>query len=290
MKIINGQLLTYLIVSFGFSWAIALIIWQMGGLSSPIAAQLLFPFMLGPGIAGLVCAWKFNAAERKEALGFTAGANLWLLWAWLIGIGLVGFALLISLLGPDVNYQAPIDGLKEVVAAQGLDMRDQLDTLPAMNVTLILSTLFLGAAINVPLMLSEELGWRGWLWHYLRPKGFWTATFWIGLLWGLWHAPIIVMGHNYPGMPIWGPVLFTAFCLLYSPIFSYIRERNGSVWGPCVLHGTVNACAGMAIMMQSNADMPWRGIVGIGGFVAMTILAIWVIRQVNSKDALTLAD
>ena len=284
------QILTYIIVSFGFSWGIAAIMWQMGGLSSPAAAQFMFPFMMGPGIAGLVCAWRFNAGERKEALGFTGGWNLWLLWAWLIGVGLVALALVVSLIGPDVDYRAPIEGVKEVVAAQGLDLGGQLDMVPGMNTTLILSTVLLGAAINVPLMLSEELGWRGWLWHHLRPKGFWTATFWIGLLWGLWHIPVIVMGHNYPGMPIWGPILFTLFCLLYSPIFSYIREKSGAIWAPCVLHGTMNACAGMAIMMQTNMDMPWRGVVGIGGFIGISILAFWVALRMKGKGALTIAD
>jgi len=287
-KIMNKKFLTYLFVSYGFSWGLTAMMWAMGGLTTSSAGALMFLYMWGPGIAGLICAWQFNAGERQEALGFKGGGNLWVLWAWLIGVGLIVLALLISLLGPGVDYRAPIEGVKEVVAAQGMDIGDQLD-MPGMNATLIFSAIVFGAAINVPLMLSEELGWRGWLWHHLRPKGFWTATFWIGLLWGLWHIPIIVMGHNYPGMPIWGPVLFTLFCLLYSPIFSYIREKSGSIWAPCVLHGTMNACAGMAIMMQTNMDMPWRGVVGIGGFVGIIILALWVVLRMKGKDALTIA-
>jgi len=282
----NKQLLTYITVSFGFSWSLAAIIWQMGGLTANGAAYLMFPFMLGPGLAGLFCSWRFNAGERKQALGFTGGWNLWLLWAWIIAIGLVALSLAISLLGPDVGLRAPVEGVKETVEAQGLDVGNQLD-IPGMNYILLFQAAIFGAAINTPLMLSEELGWRGWLWHHLRPKGFWRATFWIGLLWGLWHTPIIILGHNYPGMPIWGPVLFTLFCLLYSPIFSYIREKNGSIWGPCVLHGTGNACAGMALMMQTNMDMPWRGVVGIGGFAGMSILTLWVLWCVNRKGALT---
>ena len=284
---INRQLLSYIIVSFGFSWSLAAILWRMGGLAAPGAAALMFLFMCGPGLAGLFCTWRFNAGERKRALGFTGGWNLWLLWSWIIGLGLVTFAYGISLLGPDVGFRAPVQGLKETIAAQGLDLGNQLD-FAGINILLIAQAALLGAAVNTPLMLSEELGWRGWLWHHLRPRGFWPATFWIGLLWGLWHIPVIVMGHNYPGMPIWGPVLFTLFCLLYSPIFSYVREKSGSIWGPCVLHGTGNACAGMAIMMQTNADMPWRGVVGIGGFLGMILLTLWVVSRVKGKDALTI--
>jgi len=288
-KIMSKQLLTYMIVSFGFSWSLATVMWRMGGLSMKGAGVLLFIYMCGPGFAGLVCAWRFNAGEQQEALGFKGGGNLWLFWAWIIGVALVAFALGISLLSPDVGLRPPIEGVKEVVASQGMDIGSQLD-IPGMNIILILSTILLGAAMNIPLMLSEELGWRGWLWHHFRPHGFWTATFWIGLLWGLWHIPIIAMGYNYPGMPLGGPVLFTVFCMLYAPIFSYLREKNGSVWAPCVLHGTGNACAGLAIMMQTNADMPWRGLIGIGGFIGMIILTLWVASRVNVNKAVTIPD
>jgi len=284
----NKRIWIYIIVSFGFSWAIAAIIWQMGGLTAKGASYLLFPYMCGPGLAGLFCAWRFHAGDRKLALGLTGGWNLWLLWAWLIGVGLVIAALGISLLGSDVGLRAPVEGVKETATAQGLNLGNQLD-IPGINIILILQTVFLGAAINTPLMLSEELGWRGWLWYHLRPRGFWPATFWIGFLWGLWHAPIIIMGYNYPDMPIWGPILFTLFCMLYAPVFSYLREQTSAIWAPCVLHGTGNACAGMALMMQTNIDMPWRGLVGIGGFIGVTILALWVASRVNVNKAVTVS-
>jgi len=52
----------------------------------------------------------------------------------------------------------------------------------------------------------------------------------------------------------------------------------------------MNACAGMAIMMQTNMDMPWRGVVGIGGFAGISILALWVALRMKGKGALTIAD
>jgi len=93
-----------------------------------------------------------------------------------------------------------------------------------------------------------------------------------------------MLGHNYPGMPIIGSLLFIVFCILYAVPYSYIREKNGSIWGPCVLHGTGNAVAGMAMMMQSDMSMPWRGVVGIGGFVMVTLFVIWVYWR-RSHDA-----
>jgi len=288
----NKQLLTYLFVCFGFSWGLAVIIWQMGGLGEKRAAYLMFPYMMGPGLAGLFCVWRFHKGERKQVLGFTGGWNLWLLWAWLIGLAIVALATMISFLGPDISPQMPVEGVRKALAGLDLDSAKRVQAevqlgLPFINAVLLIQVAVLGAAVNVPLMLSEELGWRGWLWHHLRPKGFWVATAWIGLLWGIWHTPVIMMGHNYPGMPVWGPVLFTLFCLFYAPVFSYIREHNGSIWGPCVLHGTGNAMAGMALMMQTNADMPWRGVVGIGGFVAVFAVTLWVYFKVKSNGVVT---
>lgn len=252
----------------------------------------MFAYMCGPGLAGLFCAWRFHKGERNEVLGFKGGWNLWLLWAWLIGASLILTATIISVLAPEVDLRAPVEGYREVIGGMELDpakkgMAEAQLNMPFINIILIIQAAILGPLLNIPLMLSEELGWRGWLWHHLRPKGFWAATLWIGLLWGLWHVPIILLGHNYPGMPIAGAALFTLYCILYAPIFSYVREKSGGIWAPCVLHGTGNAMAGMAILMQTNADMPWRGVVGVGGFIAIFAATLWVYFKVKSNGVVT---
>jgi len=136
-------------------------------------------------------------------------------------------------------------------------------------------------------MLSEELGWRGYLWDQLKSKGFWLTSWITGLLWGLWHVPIILMGHNYPNMPIIGSILFIGLCLLMGPVYSWIRLKSGSVWGPCLLHGTTNGAAGYFILAQSSMEMPWKGLLGIGGFVALGI-AVFLIWLAHRKTSLTI--
>ena len=291
-KIMNKRLWLYLIVCFGFSWTIAAGVWLMGGLQVKGAALLLFPYMWGPGIAGLICVWRFHKGERAKVLGFTGGWNLWLLWAWLIGAGIVVAATLISLLAPESGLRPPVDAHRDIIAGMDLDpaqkgMVEMQLGLPFINVLLIAQAALLGPLINTPLMLSEELGWRGWLWHNLRPNGFWTATFWIGLLWGVWHIPIILLGHNYPGMPVAGAALFILFCVMYAPIYSYVREKSGAIWAACVLHGTGNAMAGTGIIVLTNPEMPWRGVLGIGGFVAIFAVTLWVYFKVKGNGVVT---
>ena len=40
---------------------------------------------------------------------------------------------------------------------------------------------------------GEEYGWRGWLADELRPLGPVVANLVTGVLWGLWHTPLILL-------------------------------------------------------------------------------------------------
>jgi len=281
------KLITFIVVSFGFSWALAGLLYKSGGLSQSLAQLYMFLFMLGPAVGAIVCTFLFEKGRRLEALGLKGGVrnglNAWLLWAWLIGIGMAIFALLISIIPTDISLQNPVIGLRDQVIAAGLEVPPNLQE-PMMGLIVILSAVTLGAAINTPLLLSEELGWRGWLWDHLRPSGFWRTTILTGILWGVWHSPIIAMGYNYPSLtPSLGVFIFILYCAIFSPIFSYLRERSGSVWSACVLHGTINALAGVALMSQTSAEMPWRGLVGIGGFIVMAALTLFVWSRMKGK-------
>ena len=270
------KLALFIAISFGFSWTIAAMLKSGGGLSQPMAQLYMFLFMLGPAIGAIVCALIFEKGRILDSLGLRGGLNKWLIWAWLIAIFIALAALLISILPSGISLQNPVIGLKAQIAVMGTDIPPELDD-PWTGWLMIAAAITFGALINTPLLLSEELGWRGWVWDHLRGGGFWKATGITGLLWGIWHAPIIAMGYNYPTLPGGAAVLiFIGYCMIFSPIFSYVREKSGSVWAACVLHGTINALAGVALMAQTSADMPWRGVVGIGGLVVLTALTIFV--------------
>ena len=278
------KLLSFILTAFGFSWSIAALLHFGGGLGQPMAQLYMFLFMLGPAIGAINCALVFDKGRRLEALGLRGGFNKWLIWAWLIAIAIVGGALVISVLPESTALQNPVLGLKAQIAAMGTEVPPAMDE-PWMMWLVIASAVTMGAAINTPLLLSEELGWRGWVWDHLRPAGFWKATGITGLLWGIWHAPIIAMGYNYPSLSGGSAVLlFIVFCIIFSPIFSYVREKSGSVWAACVLHGTINALAGVALMAQTSADMPWRGVVGIGGLLILAATAIFVWIQMKGQN------
>jgi len=125
------------------------------------------------------------------------------------------------------------------------------------------------------LVSVRKLGWRGLLLRELGRMGFWRASALIGLIWGIWHAPLILQGHNYPQHPVEGVFMMIIFCLLLSPIFSYIRIKSGSVIAAAILHGTLNATGGLSIMIVNGNDLV-TGVTGASGFIILSILNLLI--------------
>jgi membrane protease YdiL (CAAX protease family) len=132
--------------------------------------------------------------------------------------------------------------------------------------------LIASVTINAVAGFGEELGWRGWLWRELAGFGFWRASWLIGLIWGVWHLPLVLQGLNYPSHPVAGIGMMTAWCILLSPLFSYIRLRTGSVVGAAVFHGAFNAFGGLALLLTTGGGDLLAGAPGLAGFIVLAIL------------------
>ncbi|MGZ6364819.1 MAG: CPBP family intramembrane glutamic endopeptidase, partial [Ktedonobacteraceae bacterium] len=82
----------------------------------------------------------------------------------------------------------------------------------------------LGILFNMIFTFGEEFGWRGYLLPRLSPLGGVQAAIITGIVWGLWHAPIIVLnGYNYPGHPWSGVLMMVIFTIALSMIFAWLR-------------------------------------------------------------------
>lgn len=93
---------------------------------------------------------------------------------------------------------------------------------------------------------GEEGGWRA----YMMPKltellGTKKAILAGGVLWGLWHAPLTCVGHNfgtdYPGFPYLGILLMCIYATFLGILLTFVTVRSGSVWPAAILHGVNNA-------------------------------------------------
>lgn len=173
-------------------------------------------------------------------------------------------------------------GMQEVAAATGQVLPatalEKVATVPGVVVLLVglLGAAFAACTANLPFMLGEELGWRGYL--YDRTGG-WSVqrrVLFTGVVWGIWHAPLILMGHNYPGHPYVGVVLMVVFCTLLAYLFDWSRTRANSVWGPCVLHGMINGSAGLFALFAWGGHPLVNTPVGVAGFIALAVLCLCV--------------
>jgi membrane protease YdiL (CAAX protease family) len=200
---------------------------------SPIA--LAPAYMFSPMIAGgVVC---LRRGVPLSTVGLQIGRVRWLAVAAVGVLPLVGVTLLLAVAVPGVGFDPTVD------VVPGLDLPSGPGGLLA-TFGLVLG---LGATVNAVFAFGEEFGWRGYLLWELAPWGFWRASFATGALWGVWHAPVIVAGYNYPSFPVIGVVAMTVACLSFSPVYTYLVVRAESVIAAALLHGVFNGSAGLVV-------------------------------------------
>ena len=117
---------------------------------------------------------------------------------------------------------------------------------------------------NLLLGLGEEVGWRGYLYPALK-ESYGKAKGWIlgGLIWGLWHSPLIVFtgyeyGVNVPGFPFSGVMVFCLFCIACGVILDFLYVKTGAIWAPAIFHGAVNAAATLGLAVLSPGFDSYR--------------------------------
>lgn len=141
-----------------------------------------------------------------------------------------------------------------------------------------LATIPLGALINLLPALGEELGWRGWLLPRLLPLGTVSALLVSGVIWGLWHAPLILLGYNYPEAPGWlGLVCTVVMCILVGAVFGWLRLRSGSVWPAALAHAAFNAAAGSYLLFAAageRVDTTQATVLGWSGWIVPLALVV----------------
>ncbi len=145
-------------------------------------------------------------------------------------------------------------------------------------VLVMLSALFNGSTINTLAAIGEEIGWRGFLLGELGPRlGLYPAAVVIGIVWSLWHAPLILFaGYNYPHHPdLLGLTMFTAICIAWSVIMCQLRILGRSILPPSFMHGNINAIAGIMLLTFEGDEM-YTAPLGFLGLATSIIVALTV--------------
>jgi len=218
--------------------------------------------------------------------------NRWFFAAWLIFPVVILASFGISLLFPYITYNPELTGLFDragstVPPEQIETFKNQLASLPVHYVWVALAQgLLAGITINAIAAFGEEAGWRGFFLNQLKDTHFLKAVLIIGSVWGIWHAPLILMGHNYPQHPVIGVFMMVVFCVLLTPIMQYLTIKSKSVIAAAIAHGTMNAVAGLSIMSISGGNDLSAGITGLTGFITLIIFSalIFIYDYFISKE------
>src|SRR6185369_3706733 len=108
--------------------------------------------------------------------------------------------------------------------------------MPVLSLAMLAQGLTLGVLITTLFAFGEEFGWTGYLLVQLLPLGRWRAAVVYGLIWGLWHAPVIAGGFNYPGYPVLGVVMMCVLTAAFALSHTALRLRFDSVWLTSFFH------------------------------------------------------
>lgn len=273
----------FLAIAYGFSWSVAAALWATGGLSGIRHVVGGFAFMLGPAIAALIVTPR---EARRKTFALRPRIDRWLVFAWAVPLLVVTGATLGSALIPGASLLSPADALMAKLSPEDATKLASVSPV-VLSLGLVAQAFVFGPFINAPYMLSEELGWRGTLWSQWNRFGFWPNALATGVVWGFWHAPLILMGHNYPDAPVLGVALMVLFCVLIAPTLHLVRERGGSIWHACLFHGTINAGATLGALCIRTDHWFARGVVGLPGLVllALAIAATALIRRSGPRPS-----
>jgi len=272
----------FVFLTFLYSYLLVIVYLALGGkwiFPGSLIITLLYMFV--PMFVTVVIHRLYREPWTK--LGISWQLNWWFLVAWLLPPISAIAALGISLLFPDVEYTAEMPKLFEqlkslVPPAELKQIQNEVAAAPMTFVVVgILQGLIAGLSVNAIAAFGEELGWRGFLQKELNGIGFWKASVFIGLIWGIWHAPIILQGHNYPQHPVIGVFMMTLFTVLLSPIYSYIRIKAKSVVAAAILHGTMNGTAGLSTLVIQGGNDLTVGLTGLAGFITLVVIIIGLV-------------
>jgi membrane protease YdiL (CAAX protease family) len=297
MKTINRTTL-FIAFTFGISYSIAAI-YKIAGFDyhDKIAFTLLgAAYMFIPALSAIIVKKLIFHERVASDLRISFRINRWFFAAWLL-MPLISFSALgISLLFPDVTFNPEMSGLIKriepmMTPEQLKQIKDSIENLPMNPIVLILlQGLVAGATVNAVAAFGEELGWRGFLVYELRDMSFLKATIIIGFIWGTWHAPLILMGHNYPQHPQIGVFMMIILSILLGSLFLYITLKSRSVIAAAIMHGTMNATAGISVMLTNGGNDLTTGMAGLAGILAVTVFlaGLFIYDVFVSRDKIML--
>lgn len=292
-------------ICLGFVSLVALGLYLAGANMSTTGAQLTFQltvaflYMPAPLVSALIAErvgrrsplirTTFHGFGRKlpRLLLTYVGLSLGLYAAYLLFAFLFGNIVHVPGAGTLVTSQA---GFVENVTSIFSEMAKERGVAPPSEAELstpplgllfvvtLLGGLVAGVSVNGLFAFGEEYGWRGFLMDELRPLGAVRANLVTGVMWGLFHAPIILLGFNFAPYRFLGIIAMVVLCTPFSFLLWRARQYTDSLLIPAMLHGAFNAFAGFFLLLLVGRNPLVALPVGLLAAAALALVAwgFWV--------------
>jgi len=229
--LLRRPFLAFAAMAYACTWSF----WAMAIAFSPETAIGALAFHAG-GFGPLIAALAMVVLQRRSALGWLRG-----LFKWRAHVGWYAFVFLFP-----AFLVAVTSGL--YVAAGG---KLSLDLLPARLAAyapvLVTSTLVGGG--------NEEPGWRGFGLPELQERhGPIPATLILGLVWALWHLPLLGLGATSanaaadPAQTVLATGVLLFSVTIHAFWYTWLINRTGSVLLCMILHGGYNTANGLLVL------------------------------------------
>lgn len=221
------QALLYIAVVLVVSFALeAYMILSAGGLRA-MGGYSAYILMWIPGVASLL--FRLVGREGFSDVGWRLRPARYLAWGYLIPVGCAIVTYGLAWAVGAVAFDPPA----KVLAAGG---SPYLSWLIAAGINAVV-----GVAIANLLSFGEELGWRGYLLTRLEEGGLPAPLPLSGLIWGLWHLPVILFGdYATSGLPWLSGLQFMVVVTLAAVVVGWLRLASGSVWPAVLAHSVHN--------------------------------------------------
>jgi uncharacterized protein len=212
---LTRELATFLILTFGLS-TIFYVLFARAGTLTAGGGSYVFMLMWCPGVSALATRLIYQRNVRGEG------------WKW----GPTRYEIIGYLL--PVVYAVAAYGAVWISGFGGVD----LGRFHASAWRFII----LGILTSLVYALGEELGWRGFLVPKLAEGLTFTRTAFVsGLIWSVWHIPLIIFAGYNGGTPAaYSIACFVVMVVGISFPMAWLRLRSRSVWPTAIMHASHN--------------------------------------------------
>ncbi len=283
MPFLKKPLTTFLIIVFGLTVGLALLAKSLGltltGKPALMSQLVALGAMFIPAL-GAVTTQLLVVRKPLKELGFRLGP-----------LSFYGKSYLIILAMFAVNYGITwaVAGPPDFSLKTFLDMTGITGPLPLPAGVIIalfaVVTLFITPLFNLLPSLGEEIGWRGFLLSALEPLGKIRAVVISGMIWALWHTPmILILGFGY-GAQAWpGALVHFVMVTSLGIWFGYYWFLTRSTVLAGFMHATFNANAyGVWALLFVYEDRLAAGAGSITGAAVCLVVAVWVLVKMSGE-------